>query len=213
MLNFTVIPVTPLMQNATLLWDSDSKDAVLTDVGGDVDHLLSVVDGHRLNLREIWLTHAHIDHVAGVTGLLAHREVPVLGPHEADQFWLDELPRVAASYGFPSVSSFTPTRWLNEGDVLTVGQYEFQVLHIPGHTPGSLVFYCAAENLLVAGDVLFLESVGRTDFPRGNQEDLFRNIREKLFVLPDLTRVITGHGALTTIGHEKRHNPFVRIND
>ncbi|MDO5686493.1 MAG: MBL fold metallo-hydrolase [Neisseria sp.] len=211
MLNFTIIPVTPLMQNATLLWDSASKDAVLTDVGGDVEYLLSVVDEHRLNLRKVWLTHAHVDHVSGVPELRTRRNVPILGPQQEDAFWLEELPRIAQAYGLPPTETFTPDRWLNEGDVLQVGQYAFDVLHVPGHTPGSVVFYCAAENLLIAGDVLFLESVGRTDFPRGNQEELFRNIREKLFTLPDLTRVVTGHGAMTTIGHEKRHNPFVRL--
>lgn len=208
MLNFTVIPVTPLRQNATLLWDDATNEAVLTDVGGDVDVLLAAVQERGLNLQAVWLTHGHIDHVSGVPDLLTRCTVPIFGPQIEDRFWLQALPQIASNYGFASVPTFTPTHWLTHGDTLSVGQYSFLAMHIPGHTPGSMVFYCEAASLLIAGDVLFLESIGRTDFPRGDHAALLRNIREQLFTLPENTRVITGHGALTTIGHEKNHNPF-----
>lgn len=208
-LQFEILPVTPFLQNCTLIWDEDSKAAVLTDVGGEVPRLLAEVKRRGLDLQAVWLTHGHVDHVGGVVALGAERAVPVWGPHVDDDFWIQQLPQITQAYRFPVSPPFAPSGWLNEGDVLQVSDYRFEVLHIPGHTPGHVVFYCAAAGLLVAGDVLFLESIGRTDFPRGNHADLIRNIHEKILTLPESTRVITGHGAMTTIGHEKRHNPFL----
>lgn len=205
-----IIAVTPFRQNCTLIWDDETREAVLTDVGGDVPFLLQEIEKHNLNLTQIWLTHGHLDHVGGVVELRSHLDVPVWGPHSEDLFLLEELPRITAEYGFPVSPSFTPTRWLQEGDTLKVGKYVFDVLHTPGHTPGHVVFYCKDAELLIAGDVLFYESIGRTDFPRGNHADLIRNITSKLLVLPETTQVISGHGRTTTIGHEKRHNPFLR---
>lgn len=208
-LQFEILPVTPFLQNCTLIWDEDSKDAVLTDVGGESERLLAEVARRGLNLKAVWLTHGHADHVGGVVELTGKTGIPVLGPHADDDFWIRQLPQITQAYRFPFSPPFAPTRWLNEGDVLEVGAYRFEVLHIPGHTPGHVVLYCAQAGLLVAGDVLFLESIGRTDFPRGNHGDLIRNIHAKILTLPEDTRVITGHGAMTTIGHEKRHNPFL----
>lgn len=205
-----IIAVTPFRQNCTLIWDDETREAVLTDVGGDVPFLLEEIKKHDLKLTAIWLTHGHLDHVGGVVELRSHLDVPVWGPHSEDLFLLEELPRITAEYGFPVSPSFTPTRWLQEGDTLKVGKYVFDVLHAPGHTPGHVVFYCKDAELLIAGDVLFYESIGRTDFPRGNHADLIRNITSKLLVLPETTQVISGHGRTTTIGHEKRHNPFLR---
>ena len=203
-----IIAVTPFRQNCTLLWDDETREAVLTDVGGDVSYLLQELDAKNLTLTAIWLTHGHLDHAGGVVELREHRPVPVIGPHADDEFLLQALPETTAQYGFPVSPAFEPTRWLTEGETLKVGSHAFQVLHIPGHTPGHVVFYCAEAGLLIAGDVLFYETIGRTDFPRGNHADLIYNIRTKLFVLPEDTRVIAGHGRMTDIGHEKRHNPF-----
>lgn len=208
-LQFEILAVTPFRQNCTLLWDDETREAVLADMGGDVPFVLNEVAARRLDVKEIWLTHGHLDHAGGVVEFLLHKDVPVVGPHRDDEFLLDSLLDITAQYGFPVSPPFKPTRWLEEGDVLNVGRYRFAVLHIPGHTPGQVVFYCAQAGLLVAGDVLFYESIGRTDFPRGNHADLIENIRRKLLVLPDDTQVIAGHGRMTTIGHEKRHNPFL----
>lgn len=208
-LNVQILPVTPFQQNAALLWDDVSKEAVLTDVGGEAERLLEAVETHQLNLKAIWLTHGHLDHASGVEELTTLQPVPVLGPHQADNYWLQALPDVTASYGFPISQPFIPTRWLNEGEALKVGEHTFIVFHIPGHTPGHVVFYSQANKLLIAGDVLFRESIGRTDFPGGNHSDLIRGIQEKLLSLPDDTRVLPGHGPMTTIGHEKQHNPFL----
>ncbi|MCX8748742.1 MULTISPECIES: MBL fold metallo-hydrolase [Snodgrassella] len=208
-LNVQILPVTPFQQNAALLWDDVSKEAVLTDVGGEAERLLEAVETHQLNLKAIWLTHGHLDHASGVEELTTLQPVPVLGPHQADNYWLQALPDVTASYGFPISQPFIPTRWLKEGEALKVGEHTFIVFHIPGHTPGHVVFYSQANKLLIAGDVLFRESIGRTDFPGGNHSDLIRGIQEKLLSLPDDTRVLPGHGPMTTIGHEKQHNPFL----
>jgi hydroxyacylglutathione hydrolase len=209
-LQMQIIPVTPFQQNAALLWDDVNKDAVLTDVGGEAARLLGAVAKHQLKLQAIWLTHGHLDHVSGVADLIARQAVPVLGPNQADDYWLQALPEVTANYGFPVCQALTPTRWLQDGDELTVGEHTFIVYHVPGHTPGHVVFYSQANSLLIAGDVLFRESIGRTDFPGGNHHDLIQGIQSKLFTLPDDTRVLSGHGFMTTIGHEKAHNPFLR---
>ncbi|MDO5639590.1 MAG: MBL fold metallo-hydrolase [Neisseria sp.] len=208
-LQVEIMAVTPFRQNCCLIWDDETREAVLTDVGGDVPVLLQEIAAKGVTLKEIWLTHGHLDHAGGVAAFLQQQDVPVIGPHADDLFLLEQLPERTAEFGFPISPSFVPTRWLQEGDRLSVGAYGFEVLHIPGHTPGHVVFYCAEAGLLVAGDVLFYESIGRTDFPRGNHADLIDNISRKLLVLPEAVNVIPGHGRMTTIGHEKRHNPFL----
>lgn len=209
-LQIQVIPVTPFQQNAALLWDDVSREAVLTDVGGEAERLLSAVSQHQLKLQAIWLTHGHLDHASGVADLTEQQSVPVLGPHQSDDYWLQALPEITANYGFPVSKPLTPTRWLEDGDELSVGEHKFIVYHIPGHTPGHVVFYNQENNLLIAGDVLFRESIGRTDFPGGNHADLIHGIQSKLLTLPDSTRVLPGHGPMTTIGHEKLHNLYLR---
>ena len=208
-LQFEIMPVTPFRQNCTLLWDDESGQAVLTDVGGDVAHVLQEAAKRQLQLQAVWLTHGHLDHAGGVVALTQVQTMPVLGPHPDDEYLLQALPKSTAEFQFPVSPAFTPERWLAEGEQLKVGGYTFEVLHIPGHTPGHVVFYCAEAKLLIAGDVLFYETIGRTDFPRSNHQDLIDNIRSKLLVLPDDTRVIPGHGRMTTIGHERVYNPFL----
>lgn len=204
-----VIVVTPFYQNCTLLWDDETNEAVLIDVGGDVLHILEEVARRELVVKATWLTHGHLDHVGGVVELVHNNnDIVILGPHIEDEFLLDSLPQTTAQYGFPVSPAFKPTHWLEEGEFIQVGNHQFKVLHIPGHTPGHVVFYCATSDLLIAGDTLFYETVGRTDFPYGSHEDLIQNICIKLLVLPEQTKVITGHGRMTTIGHEKQHNPF-----
>lgn len=206
---FTLFPVTSFQQNCTLLWDEQTRDAVLVDVGGAADKLWDELTQRQLALQAIWLTHGHVDHVAGVVAMLEQCRVPVYGPHHADDFWLQQLPVITRNYHFPISPVFTPDHWLQEGCTLLVGEHQFQVLHIPGHTPGHVVFYNQKDQLLIAGDVLFRESIGRTDFPMGSHQDLIHHIHTKILTLPDDTRVITGHGPMTSIGHEKKFNPFL----
>lgn len=205
-LNIEIFAVTPFRQNCSLLWCSDTKQAVLIDAGGDADFLCQTIKERGLTLTALWLTHGHLDHAGGVPFVKSHIDAPVFGPHRDDEFLLQSLPEKTASYGFPVCPAFTPEQWLEEGAQLHVGRHRFDVLHTPGH----IVFYNAEHQLLIAGDVLFYESIGRTDFPRSNHQDLLDSIRNKLYILPDTVNVLPGHGRPTTIGHEKQHNPYVR---
>jgi glyoxylase-like metal-dependent hydrolase (beta-lactamase superfamily II) len=160
-------------------------------------------------LTNILITHAHVDHVGGVAELSERFSVPILGPGEADSFWIEALPEQCRMFGFPDVRKFAPTRWLDEGDRVCFGKVELEVLHCPGHTPGHMVFYHRPSALLAVGDVLFQGSIGRTDLSQGDHAALIRSIREKLLPLGDKVTVITGHGPLTTLGDERYFNPYL----
>jgi glyoxylase-like metal-dependent hydrolase (beta-lactamase superfamily II) len=209
-LQFAVVPVTPFAQNCTLLWDPATGEGVAVDPGGDIPLILDAAERNRMTLTAIWLTHGHIDHAAGAPQLAkAAGGIPILGPHRADDYWLQGLPAQARTFGFPPTLAFTPDEWLDDGQTLSVGRFPFQVLHLPGHTPGHLVFFQPHERLALVGDVLFAGSIGRTDFPGGNLETLVSGIRTKLFPLGDDVRFIPGHGPMSTFGEERRTNPFV----
>lgn len=209
----SIIPVTAFAQNATLLSCESTGEAAIIDPGGDVEVLLRALEQHQLNLVKIFLTHGHIDHVGGVAELLRYKAVPVEGPHEDDRFLIDGLLKQSQMFGLPRVDVFEPTRWLAEGDSVSFGDITLEVLHCPGHTPGHVVFYQRETGLLQVGDVLFKGSIGRTDFPRGNHDQLINSIQQKLFCLPDETVFIPGHGPTSTIGEEKISNPYVGINN
>ncbi|KJV30014.1 hypothetical protein VI06_09460 [Aquitalea magnusonii] len=208
-LQYHLIPVTPFAQNCSVLWCDVTREAAIVDAGGDIDRIRAWVAQQGLTVTKLLLTHGHIDHAGGAGELAAQLSVQIEGPEQSESFWLDQLPNQGRMFGFPSSPALTPERWLNEGDTVSIGQETLQVIHCPGHTPGHVVFYSAAAGVLVAGDVLFQGSIGRTDFPMGNHQQLIDAIQQKLFLLPDDTVVIPGHGPLTTIGDEKRHNPFV----
>jgi hydroxyacylglutathione hydrolase len=204
-----VVPVTAFQQNCSVLWCEKTRRAAIVDPGGDLERVLSILESHGLTLEKILITHAHLDH-AGATAELARRySVPIEGPHPGDQFWIEQMPAQAKMFGFPPSESFVPTRWLQQGDRVTVGELEFEVRHCPGHTPGHVVFFHAASRFAIVGDVLFAGSIGRTDFPRGNHADLIRSIRENLFPLGDDVTFLPGHGPTSTFGAERRSNPFV----
>jgi len=209
MLRYKTIPVTAFAQNCSLVWCDQTMEAAVIDPGGDLDKLLSEATRLGLKLIAIWLTHAHIDH-AGGTGELAQRlQLPIIGPQEADQFWIDGLPQQSKMFGFPAAKTFTPTQWLHDGDVLTLGKSSVQVRHCPGHTPGHVVFYSAETQRAFVGDVLFAGSIGRTDFPQGDHATLIASIKERLWPMGDDTVFIPGHGPESTFGRERRTNPFV----
>ncbi|MDR3517615.1 MAG: MBL fold metallo-hydrolase [Azospirillaceae bacterium] len=209
-MRFEIIPVTPFEQNCTLLWCEETLAAAVVDPGGDLDRILAAVTRHGVHLEKILVTHGHLDHVGAVASLAAQQNLPIEGPEPSDKFWLDGMAQQCAMFGFPPTEGFTPTRWLHDGDVVTVGSLSFAVLHLPGHTPGHVAFFNAASRLAIVGDVLFQGSVGRTDFPQGNFDTLMASIHDKLLPLGDDVTFIPGHGPCSTLGYERQHNPFLR---
>ena len=209
MLRYLTIPVTPFQQNCSLVWDDQTRDAAVIDPGGDLDLLLAEAQRLGLKLGQIWLTHAHIDHAGGAGELAERLSLPIIGPHEGDQFWIDGLAMQSAHFGFAPAQPFTPTRWLHDGDTVTVGGHTLQVRHCPGHTPGHVVFHSPEIQRAFVGDVLFAGSIGRTDFPQGNHQQLVDSITQRLWPMGDETVFIPGHGPESTFGRERRSNPFV----
>jgi glyoxylase-like metal-dependent hydrolase (beta-lactamase superfamily II) len=208
-MKFIVIPVTPFQQNCTLLWCEQTLDATLIDPGGDAERLLAAVAEKGLKLVSLLLTHGHVDHVGAAKELAAQLGIPIEGPHQADAYWLNELPQQSAMYGFPHTAAFTPDRWLEHGDRVAIGNETLEVLHCPGHTPGHVVFFHAGTSVAFVGDVLFKGSIGRTDFPGGDLDTLLSSIRDRLWPLGNNVTFFPGHGPASTFGEERRSNPFV----
>lgn len=209
-----IVPVTPFQQNCAILWDDVTKNGVVIDPGGDVDKLLGAIDHLGVTIERVLLTHGHLDHAGGTAGLVAGLRakglsVPIHGPDRRDEFLLAGIAEQAAKYGFEA-ENVTPDRWLEEGDTIDLGEHRFEVLHCPGHTPGHVVFVNHASRFAVVGDVLFQGSVGRTDFPYGDHDALITAIRTKLLPLGDDYAFLCGHGPGSSIGEERRSNPFLR---
>ena len=207
-LKAAIIPVTPLQQNCSLFWCTQTNKAALVDPGGDLHKVKDALAQTGVELEKILITHGHIDH-CGEAGILAQElGVPIEGPHEDDRFWIDQLAEDGRKYGVNG-QVFEPDRWLVDGDQVTVGNLVLDVIHCPGHTPGHVVFHHAPSKLAIVGDVLFQGSIGRTDFPRGNHQNLLDAITLKLWPLGDDVTFIPGHGPASQFGHERRYNAFV----
>jgi len=207
-LRAAIVPVTPFQQNCTLLWDEATKAGAVVDPGGDLDEVQKAIGELGIKIEKILLTHGHIDHAGGAAELKAALGVAIEGPHPADRFLLDTLAKQGVAYGIPA-QPVTPDRWLEEGDTVIVAGHTFEVLHCPGHSPGSVVLVNRAHRLILMGDVLFRGSIGRTDFPYGDHEALIRAITTKLLPLGDDFTFICGHGPVSTIGAERQTNPFL----
>lgn len=207
-LKAALIPVTPLQQNCTLLWCTATNRGAFVDPGGDLPRLKAAAQQHGVTIEKILVTHGHIDH-CGEAGVLAKElGVPIEGPHEADLFWISQLEEDGRKYGIQG-QLFEPDRWLTDGDKVHVGDLELDVYHCPGHTPGHVVFHHAPSKLAIVGDVLFQGSIGRTDFPMGNHQQLIDAITGKLWPLGGDTAFVPGHGPMSNFAHERRSNPFV----
>jgi glyoxylase-like metal-dependent hydrolase (beta-lactamase superfamily II) len=208
-LAITVIPVTPFQQNCSLIWNADTKQGVVVDPGGDLPLIRKAIVEKGVKVEKILLTHGHIDHAAGAAELAEELGAAIEGPHRDDAFLLDNLPGTGVSFGIPA-RRVTPTRWLSEGDKVTIGGVDFEVLHCPGHSPGSVVLFARSLDFAIMGDVLFRGSVGRSDIPGGDHATLIGSIKTKLLPLGDEVRFLPGHGPSSSIGEERRTNPFLQ---
>ena len=210
MLQYLTVPVTPFQQNCSIVWCDTTKEAALIDAGGDIPVLLAEIARLGLTLKALWVTHAHIDHAGAVGELADTYALPIVGPHTGDQFWIDGLAQQSVMFGFPPAQPFTPTRWLKDGDTMQIGHETLNVRHCPGHTPGHVVFHAPQIDRVFVGDVLFAGSIGRTDFPQGDHDQLIDSITQRLWPMGDQTVFIPGHGPESTLGRERSSNPYVR---
>lgn len=204
-----VIPVTPFQQNTSLLWHTETMEGVFVDPGGEVDKLMETAKRFGVTVKEVWLTHGHLDHAGGATEVAERAGVEIIGPHEDDQWLLDDIEAQWAKYGVSGSRNCKPDRYLNDGDTLTLSGEVFHVVHTPGHTPGHVVIYHEAGRIAFVGDVLFRGSIGRTDFPRGNHQQLIDSITQKLWPLGNDMRFVPGHNEMSTFGQERASNMFV----
>lgn len=216
-LRIEILPVTMLRQNCMLIWDQNLKKGIISDPGGDLPFITQAIEAEDVEIQAILLTHGHFDHV-GVTTSLQHylqdnykREVPILGPSQEDQFLLEKVQQDIANFGvkIEHAQNVKPTRFLKDQENLSFAGMNFDVFHVPGHTPGHVVFYEPKARFLITGDVLFRGTIGRADFPYGNGDLLIKTIKEKLLPLGDDVYVLPGHGISSNIGFERLNNPFL----
>lgn len=208
-MQYQIIPVTAFEENCTIVWCEKTLQAAIIDPGGEFELLTRAVEKLQVNITKILLTHGHLDHVGAAKALADHYQVKIYGPQREDRFLLDSLSQQSVQFGFPFCASFEPDVWLNENDKVQIGEVNLAVLHCPGHTPGHIVFINHQQKIAFVGDVLFKNSIGRTDFPRGNYSDLMSSIKHKLLPLGDDIIFIPGHGAMSTFGEERINNPFL----
>jgi hydroxyacylglutathione hydrolase len=204
-----IVPVTGFRQNCSILYHETSKRAAVVDPGGDVNMILDAIKQLGVTVEKILITHGHIDHAGGAAELREKLGVTIEGPHKADDFLLQDLPATGANYGQLDARVVTPDRWLADGDVVEAAGFTFRVIEAPGHSPGSVVFFNEAQRFAFMGDVLFKNSIGRTDLRQSNHDHLMRSIREKILPLGDDVVFLPGHGEASRIGDERINNPFL----
>lgn len=203
-----ILPVGPLQCNCSVVADETTREAMVIDPGDDIENVLAVIHKHNLQVKQIVITHAHIDHVGGAMKLKSVTGAPIL-LNENDYELLKMLDAQAAWVGMQSPGQVAIDQSVKQADTVKAGSLTADVLHTPGHTEGSICLYFAPEKKLIAGDTLFAGSIGRTDLPGGSMKKIINSLHGKLLVLPDETVVVPGHGPLTTIGEERQTNPFL----
>lgn len=210
MLQFQIIPVTHYQQNCSLIWCEKTGEAALIDPGGDPERIRQALEQAGVTLTKVLLTHGHLDHVGAAEVFAEAYQIPIIGPHIDDTFWLEQLDMQAQMMGFSLLTpQVRPSRFVADNEIISVGKCSLDVLHCPGHTPGHVVLVDQQSRLAFVGDVLFHGSIGRTDFPRGDHRALLQSITTKLWPLGDDIRFVPGHGPMSTFAHERAHNPFV----
>lgn len=208
-LEIRIIPVTPLQQNTSMVWSTETGDGVFVDPGGEIDKLMATAQQFNVNIVAVWLTHGHLDHAGAATAVKERVNCPIIGPHIDDQWLLDDIEAQGAKYGIPDGKNVLPDKYLQDGDELELAGVRFGVAHCPGHTPGHVVIYQTDYRIAFVGDVLFRGSIGRTDFPRGNHGQLIKSITSKLWPLGNEMQFVPGHGPMSKFGIERADNPFV----
>ncbi|CDT18707.1 MULTISPECIES: MBL fold metallo-hydrolase [Vibrio] len=208
-LKYQVVPVTSFSQNCSIVWCDETMEGIVVDPGGDVQQLAAIIEELGVKVVNLVLTHGHLDHVGGTVPLAEILKVNIVGPHKADNFWLQGLENQSQMFGFPLCKAFEPNTWLEEGDKVTFGNQVIDVIHTPGHTPGHVVLFSEQARLAFVGDVLFNGAIGRTDFPQGDFNTLISSIKTKLWPLGSDVTFVPGHGPESTFGRERASNPFV----
>ncbi|WP_215405242.1 MBL fold metallo-hydrolase [Vibrio gigantis] len=208
-LKYQVVPVTSFSQNCSIVWCDETMEGIVVDPGGDIQQLAAIIEELGVKVVNLVLTHGHLDHVGGTVPLSEILNVNIVGPHKADNFWLQGLEKQSQMFGFPLCKAFEPNTWLEEGDKVTFGNQVIDVIHTPGHTPGHVVLFSEQARLAFVGDVLFNGAIGRTDFPQGDFNTLITSIKTKLWPLGSDVTFVPGHGPESTFGRERASNPFV----
>ncbi|MDH5935061.1 MBL fold metallo-hydrolase [Vibrio splendidus] len=208
-LKYQVVPVTSFSQNCSIVWCDETMEGIVVDPGGDVQQLAAIIEELGVKVVNLVLTHGHLDHVGGTVPLAEILNVNIVGPHKADNFWLQGLENQSQMFGFPQCKAFEPNTWLEEGDKVTFGNQVIDVIHTPGHTPGHVVLFSEQARMAFVGDVLFNGAIGRTDFPQGDFNTLIASIKTKLWPLGSDVTFVPGHGPESTFGRERASNPFV----
>lgn len=207
-LKYQVVPVTSFSQNCSIVWCDETMEGIVVDPGGDVQQLAAIIEELGVKVVNLVLTHGHLDHVGGTVPLAEILNVNIVGPHKADNFWLQGLENQSQMFGFPLCKAFEPNTWLEEGDKVTFGNQVIDVIHTPGHTPGHVVLFSEQARMAFVGDVLFNGAIGRTDFPQGDFNTLIASIKTKLWPLGSDVTFVPGHGPESTFGRERASNPF-----
>lgn len=208
-LKYQVVPVTSFAQNCSIVWCDETMEGIVVDPGGDIQQLAAIIEELGVKVVNLVLTHGHLDHVGGTVPLSEMLKVEIVGPHKADNFWLQGLENQSQMFGFPLCKAFEPNTWLEDGDKVTFGNQVIDVIHTPGHTPGHVVLFSEQARLAFVGDVLFNGAIGRTDFPQGDFNTLITSIKTKLWPLGSDVTFVPGHGPESTFGRERASNPFV----